>query len=470
MGINSAFALSQAGLSTVEKWSEITSANIANADRAGYAKKTVLRETSADGAVAVAGIRRESDLIIDRQHRAEISRFERQDAIASGISLYTNRLGTSDAPNALNARIAALETALVQLAAAPEQSARQSAVVLAAEDMAREVNTAASAISEAKFTTEQAIEVSVGKFNQSLARIADLNEKIIRLEPGTHRHAAMTDEINASLDNLSKLADIHVRFDAAGRATVYTAGGTPVVEGDSFRAAEFEPASASLLVEGIDITPGVSSSRGFYEGRLAGQFSILRQELPQMERQLDELARGLIVGFEAADGSLVPGAAGLFTDNGGPFDALSLSGLAHRIAVNDAVRPELGGDLWRVRDGIGAAAEGPPSDNAQVATFVAMLEAYQTFDPTAGLGTNRTIGDFAGALVADQQYVRVEAEGLRDGFKASANAIGATRSSISGVNTDEELQQLIEIEQSYAANSQVMRVLSEMVDTLLASF
>ena len=470
MGINSAFALSQAGLSTVEKWSEITSANIANADRAGYAKKTVLRETSPAGAVSVSGIRREADLIIDRQHRAEISRFERQDAIASGISLYTNRLGASDSPTALNTRVAALETALVQLAAAPEQSARQSAVVLAAEDMAQELNTAAAALSEAKFTTEKAIEYSVGEFNQILAKIADLNENIIRHEPGTHQHAAMTDEISASLDSLSELADIHVRFDGAGRATVFTAGGTPIVEGDVFRAAEFESASASLIVDGIDITPGVASSRGFFEGRLAGQFTILRQEIPQMEFQLDELARGLIVGFETADSSLAPGAAGLFTDNGGAFDALSLTGLSHRISINDAVRPETGGDLWRVRDGIGATAEGPPSDNAQVSAFVAMLEADQTFDPTAGLGTNRTISDFAGALIADQQYVRVEAEGLRDGFKASANAIGITRSGISGVNTDEELQQLIEIEQSYAANSQVMRVLSEMVDTLLAAF
>ena len=35
MAISSAFAISRSGLASVEKWSEITSANIANGDRVG---------------------------------------------------------------------------------------------------------------------------------------------------------------------------------------------------------------------------------------------------------------------------------------------------------------------------------------------------------------------------------------------------------------------------------------------------
>ena len=43
------------------------------------------------------------------------------------------------------------------------------------------------------------------------------------------------------------------------------------------------------------------------------------------------------------------------------------------------------------------------------------------------------------------------------------------RSSIEGVNVDTELQKLLEIEQAYGANSQVLSSLSDMLDTLLAS-
>lgn len=470
MAISSAFAISRSGLASVEKWSEITSANIANADRAGYSKKSVLLETAAAGGVAVSGIRREADLLVDRQHRAEMSRVERQDAIASGISLYTSRLGEPNDPNALNARVAELETAFVQLSAAPEQSARQSAVLIAAENLAREINAAAGALSETESIVEQRVEDTVTGLNKQLVTIAELNRKIMGIEPGTHQHAVMTDEISVALDGLAEFADTRVRFDEAGRATVYTAGGMALVEEDRAKVVSFDIGTATLSADSLDITPGQTTARGFSEGRLAGQIALLRDEMPRMELQLDELARGLVSGFESADASLPPGAAGLFTDAGVAFAPGNLEGLSARIVVNDAVRPEAGGELWRLRDGIGSAAEGLQSDNTQVAAFVAMLEADQFFDAAAGLGTNRTLGDFAGALVVDQQYVRVEAESLREAFQASANSIGVTRSSISGVNVDDELQRLIQIEQSYAANSQVMRTLSEMVDTLLAAF
>lgn len=470
MAISSAFAISRSGLASVEKWSEITSANIANADRAGYSKKSVLLGTAAAGGVVVSGIRREADLLIDRQYRAEASRVERQDAIASGISLYTSRLGATDDPNALNTRVADLETAFVQLSAAPEQDARQSAVLIAADNLAREIRTAADALSETKSIVEQRVEDTVAGLNERLVQIAELNQKIMGIEPGTHQHAVMTDEISVALDALVVFADTRVRFDEAGRATVYTAGGMPLVENDRAKVVAFEAGTATLSADGLDITPGQTSARGFSEGRLAGQIALLRDEIPRMAFQLDELARGLVTGFESSDASLPPGAAGLFTDAGTAFTPGNLDGLSARIAVNDAVRPEAGGELWRLRDGIGAAAEGLQSDSTQVAAFVAMLEADRSFDTGAGLGASRTLGDFAGALIADQQYVRVEAEGMREGFQASANAIGVTRSSISGVNVDDELQRLIQIEQSYAANSQVMRVLSEMVDTLLAAF
>ena len=47
--------------------------------------------------------------------------------------------------------------------------------------------------------------------------------------------------------------------------------------------------------------------------------------------------------------------------------------------------------------------------------------------------------------------------------------IEAARASVQGVNIDEELQQLMLIEQSYAANATVMKTLGEMMDTLLAA-
>jgi flagellar hook-associated protein 1 FlgK len=73
-------------------------------------------------------------------------------------------------------------------------------------------------------------------------------------------------------------------------------------------------------------------------------------------------------------------------------------------------------------------------------------------------------------MVADQQYVRVRAQDRMETLSAGAGAIEAARMSAQGVNLDEELQKLVSIEQAYAANSQVIRSLGEMLDTLLRAF
>ncbi len=470
MGITSAFAISQSGLKSVEKWSEVTSANIANADRAGYAKKSIMRQTDVVGGVQISGIRRESDAALDRMHRIETARQAKQDAIASGTSLFTSELGGPDSVRQLNTRITDLESALTQLSGAPEQSARQNGVLMAAEAMSRELNAVSRALGETGKVVRQRIDASVGELNQTVSGIADLNAKIMSVEPGTQQHAMLKDEMSVLLDGLASLADTRVLFDSAGRASVYTAGGTSLVEGDFHRSVSFDPSTGALLADGIDITPGRIGSRGFSEGSVAGNITLFNETLPRMQLQLDELARGLIVGFEAADASLTPGQAGLFTDAGASFDPFALSGLASRIAVNDAVRPAAGGDLWRIRDGVAAVTEGPPGDSAQVISFVRMLESAQAFDGSAGLGVSNTLAGFAEALVSDQQNVRVKAEELSESFAASAGALALTRSSVSGVDIDDELQQLIQIEQSYAANSQVLKVLTEMLDTLLSAF
>ena len=94
----------------------------------------------------------------------------------------------------------------------------------------------------------------------------------------------------------------------------------------------------------------------------------------------------------------------------------------------------------------------------------------QGFDAAAGLGDSATLAQFVSALVADQQQTRVSAQQREETLLASAASIEAVRSGVSGVNVDDELQKLLEIEQAYAANSRVIQTLTEMLDTLLAAF
>ena len=98
-----------------------------------------------------------------------------------------------------------------------------------------------------------------------------------------------------------------------------------------------------------------------------------------------------------------------------------------------------------------------------------ILETGFTFDAATGLSSNARLGDFAADMVGQQNTLRVGADARAETARVRLITFEDNRSSLEGVNIDTELQKLLEIEQAYGANSQVLSSLSDMLDTLLAS-
>lgn len=467
MSISNAFGISRSGLLANSQWAETVSGNIANADRRGYGRRTVDFTSTHSGGVTATGLVREADQSLVRMYRDEVGRLTRQEAIASGLTSYTAALGEPGDATSPAQRLTDLQTSLDFLHNSPSDVSAQRGVVQAAESLASGLNQLASALSDTVRETRTAVTGDLANVNATLENLADLNRRIELTDPGSLPRAVLEDEIATALDDLSEHMNLRTELKDSGRVDVYTAGGARLVEGKASFEVVFDAATNTLTAEGIDITP--PSDRGFTDGTLSGQMELLGRTLPQMQRQLDDYARGLIETFEASDSSLAAGDAGLFTDAGSAYDPTRLTGLAGRIAVNDAVRPEAGGALWRVRDGIGAAAEGSPGASVQIGAFIDALDARQAFDPSTGLSTDVTLGDFAASFTAYQKTLRAKAEEQGEALNASAAAIEQPKLGAQGVNVDDELQQLMIIEKSYAANSQVVSTLSEMLDTLLGA-
>ncbi|SDF34429.1 flagellar hook-associated protein FlgK [Limimaricola pyoseonensis] len=470
MSITGAFLNARSGLAAAEGWADIAATNIANANRTGYARRSAPLTQLPGGGVAMTGFQRASDAALEQAHRKEMARVATQHATASALEVYAATLGEIDSQTGIPGRIAQFQSALDTLAATPSDPALQEAAVRAADGVAASLRSASSTLQRSEEGLRQAVVEDVAEINARLAKVVELNQQIEGQQFGTERRAMFEDQLSESLDGLAELIDVRVQHDGAGRISVYTAAGAALVEDNTLYSLEFDTdaTAARLSVNGVDITPGIEGARGSEEGALAGRLGFLARDLPRMELQLDELARGLVMGFEQADATVrgVAGQAGLFTDDGSAFNAMQVTGLAGRIAVNEVVTAE-GGESWRIRDGIGAAGPGPASDGTQLLGFVAALTQTEEFDATAGLGTRRTIGDFAAGVVSAHQQLRNDALGRAEAFAAGRDAIQSSRQSVQGVNVDDELQQLMLIEQSYAANATVMKTLGEMLDTLL---
>lgn len=471
MSISNAFVSSRSGLAANAARSEVTANNIANADRPGYARRGLLLTSGLNGTgVQVSGLRRDVDGALDRMHRQEMSRTATQDAIADGLKVHSALLGGTGDALSLSGRITALQSRLGELANDPAQPSLQRAALDAAAGVAAKLNSTSATLTETAENTRSGIAVDVAKLNRLLAETADLNARIALREPGTREMALLEDTLATRLDEMSELIDMRIQRGADSGITVYTAGGTPLVEGRTVHTVEFNPVSGKLSAGDAEITPGVPRARGFEEGRIAGRIALLNDVLPRMQLQLDEAARMLVVSFTEADATVEPPQAGLFTDSDGQtFDSDLAGGLAGRITINENIRDSRGDTLWKMRDGVNAISAAAESDSTQINRMLGGFDVPYALAEGVGLGASARLTDFIPSMIADQQVARTSAEGRAGSLRAGAQALETARQSVQGVNIDDELQQLAAIEQGYAANAIMMRTLGEMLDTLLAA-
>ncbi|MDP5350511.1 MAG: flagellar hook-associated protein FlgK, partial [Paracoccaceae bacterium] len=444
MSITNAFISSRSGLAATAAWSEVTSNNIANADRADYVRRGILLTSGPTGAgVQVEGLRREVDGALDRMHRQEMSRTATQDAIADGLKVHAALLGEPGDPLSIQGRISALQSRLDELSNDPAQPGLQRAALDAAASVASTLNTTSGRLTETAVNTREGIVSDLSMLNRLLSETAEINRQITLREPGTRDSAALEDTLAAKLDEMAQIVDLRVQRQPDGGIVIYTAGGTPLLEGRNVNTVTFSAADGRLFAGDAEITPGVPGARGFEDGRLAGRIALLNDVLPRMQTQLDEAARMLVESFTSADTTLTPGDPGLFTDDGAAFDPLAASGLAARITINEGVRGPGGDTLGRMRDGIGATAPGPQSDSTRIEAMIGSFSTVYALSPEAGLGAQGRLSDFVPAMIADQKVSYGSAQNRAESLRAGAQVLETTRLGFQGVNIDDELQQLM---------------------------
>ncbi len=468
MSISSALWIGQSGLTALGKRAEVTSANIANADSPGYVRRDAdLISGVGNSGVSANGVTRDVDRALQARQWSEAAGAGYHAEMAKGISFFSDQLGEPDSALSLPSLIADFQTELDLLSVDPGNPIVQASVLRRAEGIVQGIGDAADAIVAGSDRAFGAIETIVSDVNDLSSQIADLNVRIAVSTTNTAERAALQDEQDAAIDKLAQLVDVKVVRRGAEGVDILTTSGASLVEGSSILPVTFDRSTGTLMAGPMDITPGGETSRGLTGGALAADVMLYNTVLPEADRQLDALAAALITSFETADASLAPGQAGLFTDAGVAFDAANIDGIASRITINAAVDPAQGGELSRLRDGIGAATPGALSDGTQVNGFIDALNGLQSFDPALGLGENVTIATYAANFVTSPNLAAVDAERQAEAARTAVLAIQDERSVREGVDIDTEIQNLLAIEQAFAANSQVISALTRMMDDLL---
>ena len=119
-----------------------------------------------------------------------------------------------------------------------------------------------------------------------------------------------------------------------------------------------------------------------------------------------------------------------------------------------------------MRDGIGAVSEGP-SGNAT--TLQNMLDAITTVRPmnSGGFQGSYSSSELLAQFASTTGQKRISHEAIVSSASSQYTIMAEAEVSETGVNVDQQMQDLLIIEQSYAANARVIEIASNMIDRLM---
>lgn len=462
MSLSSVLNTAQSSLTNTSRQTSVVSRNITNAYNTDYTRRQAVLASTAPGA-RVVSITRAADAALMRQNADALSVWHAQNTLMTGferLSLSVNGVDNATSPAM---RMGELQMALQSYSASPGDRSLAVNVVNSAGDMVRSLNGGTSAIQQLRTDADVEIKQSVDRLNSLLADLEKINTDVMTATRLGRDASESLDLRDGIVKQISELVPITTQLRGDSDMVIFTKDGVTLFETVA-RKATFQ--ASPLLLAGqsgnqvyIDGVPLAAGQGGDTDagGTIAGLLQLRDTVAPQMQNQLDEIARALVDAFRQASGD-----DGLFTwaDPAGELRAST-------IVVNDLYKT----NPTAVRDGTGGTLN--PDGNAgftgEIARLLDGFDASRTFDPAGGIEGATTLSTYATASISWLESLRQLSSVAAEKKSATLARTSEALSNKTGVNIDDELAKLLELEQSYAASAKLMQVANDMLSTLMAT-
>jgi flagellar hook-associated protein 1 FlgK len=490
MSLLSAFSNARASLSTVASQTAIVSRNIANADNPYASRKYANLATGQLGGVRIVSIAQSGDPALFRSLLVSTSALGAADAKATGLDRIRDVIGDVDAPTSPAARLAQLKAALSQYAVSPENGQTAEAAVAAARDMASGLNDASAAVQATRKDADDKLDQAAKNMTALLAEFQTVNGRVMS---GASTGADVTDFLDRRdqiIRELSQYVGVNVQKRNGNEVALYTDSGITLFD-KTARAIEFSPQAAydptvvggAFKIDGVVIS-GAASPMPVKSGSLAGLLTLRDETAVSFQGQLDGIAYALIDGFaetNQVDPLDTARYAGLFTSTGmttvptSVAGAKGLSGTIRIAASVDSTQP--GGNPMLLRDGaishpgdpaFSYNANGSSGFTQRLNDLIAQFSQPRDFDVNFGAGERATLSEYSSASIGWLEGQRAEAAAEADYRAVLLSRTQESLSDRSGVNIDDEMTRMLDLERSYQASSKLLSTVGEMIDALLA--
>ncbi len=490
MSLTSALNTAQAIFNNTGTQSSVVSNNIANAGNTNYNRREAVLSTTSAGATVVQ-IARSQQPYLQNQFLSSTSDDAAQERLLQGLEDIKATMGGNDYETSPSTYLATLQKALQTYAGDPSSTTAAQGAVTAAQDVANSLNKATAALQGIRADADKEIKSNVDTLNNLLQQFQQANDAVKSAtaanNPTSTDLADALDQRDAVLGQISQIVGVKTVVRDNNDMAIYTSSGATLFEtlprSVTFQGtAGFSAGSSGngVYIDGVKLAAGDGADTTG-QGSLQALLQIRDDVAPTYQKQLDEIGRGLVTMFSetttAADGTVTSTQPGLFTwpDGTTPGSATVIDGIAGTITVNPNVITSQGGDPSRLRDGtIDPASTSKNTENSSgystlLDSYATGMDADMSFDSSAGVDTSSSILDFASNSIGWLEGQRSSANTAAENTSAALSRSSDAYSNNTGVNLDEELTLMMDIEQSYKAGTKILSAVNEMLQALLDS-
>lgn len=473
LGLFGTLNLASRSLQTQMAGVEVSGQNLANVNNPAYSRQRVVLQANADiqtgvgpegTGASVLSIQQVVDKLLNGQivNQSSSSGYweQMQSALETAQTslgeFLDSTLGASSSATASNAtsssglsdQLSAFFNAMQAVATSPTSISARQALISQAQTLAGTFNQVNTRLTSLKTALNDTLKSQVDSANQLLTDIASLNDQIANAENFTGGAANdLRDLRQQKLEDLAKYMNFQTSTGTDGSVNISVNNGTtPLVTGNQvtsgIKAVDFLGTGAYTIW-----TTNGNNQVTSLTGSIGAIMDARDNTLATMQTEVNALASNLITSVNTLH------SAG-YNLSGGTGANFFTGASAGSIAVNQT----LADDPSLIQASNSATA---PGDNS-----VALAMAQLASSAQSGLN-NLSFGDYYSRTVAKLGSALSNSNTQVASQTAVANMLTNQRSSVSGVNLDEEMTNLMAFQRAYQASAHVVSTVDQMIQTVL---
>lgn len=477
--------IGKSGLFASKRAMSTTSHNIANANTEGFSRQEVRQETSytlPEGnyvlgtGTQIQSIKRQHDELVEKKLNNSLTsnKFDKERSLQlSHVEEIFNEINSEGMNKVLNRFFNSMR----ELSNQPENETIRNVVKENAKIVVGDFHRIQANLDDVRAGINKKIALAVDDINGLTKIIAKLNKEINIEEVTDSTANDLRDQRDRAIRDLADYFPIQTHVDDEGQYVVNVEGLGSLVSGGLNQ----ELKIGSTVKQGqnsadkgdIEVyfasRQSINISDNLKGGELGALLKTRNEEIVQLEKQVDELAHGLVLSTNAihrkgfanhpvptdAQGNPIPNAAGRQVTGINFFkEPLDLKRAAEYIDLSDEVKED-------VNNIATALAANTPGDN-RIALAISKLQHEKVL---AGGTTTfeeqylKSVGHIG--LQAGKAKINEEQSG---GILAQAKSV---KERLAGVSLDEEAANMIKYQNSYEASAKVMKAADEMFKAVL---